>query len=147
MQCLKLLFNAHLHSGVLNQQQESLLHICCQENHPECLELILGQERVNLDQQDRERNTAVMVAVKEVAPECLMALIDAKANLDFQDRYGDTAAHWTVVRDQPVCLRLLIEGGCRLHLKSKLGETAFDVARKRNVQGCLEVFRQLEMSL
>ncbi|NBV05689.1 MAG: ankyrin repeat domain-containing protein [Proteobacteria bacterium] len=77
----------------------------------------------NLDLQDKEGCTALMVAISRGHSDVAQSLINKGAKLDLQNKSGETALMIAMNRDHLDVVRFLIEKGAGLDLKNKSGWT------------------------
>lgn len=95
----------------------------------------------NVNHQDHNGETALMIATQWSNPAIIQALLDKGASINLQDGLGNTALHYA--RFLPIA-RLLVKNAASLTLQNARGQPALEEARDR---GRREVVTFLEQVL
>ena len=78
----------------------------------------------NLDMQDKDGKTPLMIAVEKNNIEIVKLLYNKGCNLDIQDKKGDTALIFSLRYRNHSILKFLVDKGSNLNIREKDGETA-----------------------
>lgn len=100
------------------------LLLALQNEHPDVADILLAQPTLELNTENTEGMTALMVAVWHQQERAVQTLIQRKANLDHQDKDGDAAVHGAALHGNARILGLLLDAGASPNVKNKLGGTA-----------------------
>jgi ankyrin repeat protein len=81
------------------------------------------KKKANLDLQNRNGETALMIALKSDNNQMAEYLIEQGANLDLKDRNEQSVLHWACLNEKIKLVHLLIRKGADLNIKNKDGKT------------------------
>ena len=81
-----------------------------------------------IDQMDKNRRTALMIASSLGRTEALLILMKHGAEMNLCDKFGWTALMLAVYYNQKEVVKLLLESGCEVNFSTKKGLTALKVA-------------------
>lgn len=81
-----------------------------------------------VDQKDKNKRTALMIASSLGRTEALESLIKYGANMNLSDKFGWTALMLAVYYNQKEIVKLLLENGCDVNFSTKKGLSALKVA-------------------
>lgn len=84
----------------------------------------------NLDLQNKEGNTTLMLSIMHGNLEAVIQLIYQGTNLNLQNQYGITALMIAIINGQKELTSILIEYGADLNIKTKMGDNALTIAVK-----------------
>jgi len=94
----------------------------------------------NVNHQDHNGETALMIATQWSNPTIVQALLDKAASINLQDGLGNTALHYA--RTLPVA-KILVKNGASLTLRNARGQTALEEARDRGRAEVVRFFEQV----
>lgn len=97
------------------------------------------QKHPNLDEQDGQGNTALMIAVQQDKQDILEYLIHSGANLDIQNRKKRTALMQAVIDLNTKAALTLIQAGADIHLRDKDNRTVLSF-----VASTIQIMRTVE---
>ena len=118
-----LLFNAiHQVERNLTKEETDLLNWTNQRNGGSVLNLIQTGADVNV--QNEQGMTALMMASQNGHVELVVELIEAGANMDTKSYCGDTALIYATKEEKIYCVQKLIELGANVNIQGEYGRTA-----------------------
>ena len=94
----------------------------------------------NVNHQDHNGETALMITTQWSNPTIVQALLDKGASINLQDGLGNTALHYA--RSLPLA-RILVKNGASLSLQNARGQTALEEARDRGRAEVVTFFQQV----
>ncbi len=97
----------------------------------------------NLDKQDNDGNTALIIAAQEEHIEVAKQLIEAGANLDIKDNNKDTALIRAVIRGHIEIVKCIVGAGANLDIQNEKGKTAIHLAIEK---GCTDIEKNLMLA-
>ena len=100
------------------------LLLALQEEHPDVVDLLLGQAKLDLMAETPDKMTALMVAVWHQQDTAVRALLKRGSDVNHQDSDGDTSVHGAALYRNAKILGLLLDAGANPNLKNKVGGTA-----------------------
>uniref|UniRef100_A0A0G4HXG7 Uncharacterized protein n=1 Tax=Chromera velia CCMP2878 TaxID=1169474 RepID=A0A0G4HXG7_9ALVE len=87
-----------------------------------------GRAKLNLDMQDENGKTALILASANGHTDIVRLLVDAKAYVDMQDRYGKTALILASFHGHTDIVRLLVDAKANVDMQDSYGQTALILA-------------------
>jgi len=137
-EALKLFLIEDVDVNVISKEQRyTPLHLSCLWSQLNCVELLLHQPNVMLDQKDAKGYTPLIYACVLDNPKYAELLLDAGANPDAQGNDGKTPAHSAAANKSADCLWFLSMKKANLNAKNSLGETPMHVACMNADDACL----------
>ncbi|XP_066916206.1 inversin-A-like [Clytia hemisphaerica] len=124
-------------NAITKGDQYCALHLACNCNQFECLELLLLQPTISIDQVDSQGRTALFTACHMKDHRFTETLLQAGANPDHQDKEGKSPAHVAATNVSGDSLWLLSLKRANFELKNKSGETPIHLACKNADDACL----------
>lgn len=106
----------------------SPLHLACWNGFDEPLAHLV-KAGAEVDYQDAQGRTALLMAAMVGMEACVAALVKAGASLDLADTEGYTPLMWAARNDRVEASTVLMNAGANLDARSLAGETVLDVAR------------------
>jgi len=119
----------------------STVHVVVTIDNIEALKVSLAQGDVEIDAQNIDGSTALMIAAWKGHTVCARLLIEHGANVNLQTKSGESALSRAIAQDRRDIVRLLIDGGADLDQRYKGRETPVEYARAR---GRTEIVQMLE---
>lgn len=110
----------------------SPLFLAAKNGSSGCLkELLRAKADIDLaEETDDEMNSALHEAFKQDHPECVQALLAAKANFYQENSFGSTPIMMIKKTGQLECLRILIESKININQVNSRGNTALSIAAR-----------------
>jgi predicted FMN-binding regulatory protein PaiB len=118
----------------------SVLLLCAKLEFPILLETLLQgheEKHINLNIQNSDGNTPLMIAVINNRVNNVSLLIQAGANLNIQNFEGNTALMLAVINNRVNIVSLLIRAGADLNIIGRNGVTPLMVATRNNNFGIM----------
>lgn len=119
------------------EERFNCLHLACNSSKLECLELLLQQPSLKIDQVDSRGYTPLMTACGLKVPKFTEFLLNAGADPDHQALDGKTPAHVASANAPVDCLWLLSLKKANFDVKSNDGETPIHVACMNPDEACI----------
>merc|ERR1712218_470186 len=86
------------------------LHLAADNGYSELLEVLLAEDKINVNLTNKNRNTALMFACSSGHEDIVRRLSQAPGvDLNCRDVHGLTALHWAVAGNKPACVSVLRE--------------------------------------
>ena len=111
----------------------------------ECLpivELLVKEKYVNLDFQDKDKNTSLHYSVIQRKYELIDLLVDNGADIDVQNADGHTSLMMAAKAGDDKLTDYLLDYGADKKLRDKAGRTALQLAESSGNRRCLELIRE-----
>lgn len=128
--------------------KETPLILSASWNRAEVLNALLHAKEINLNMQNKDGETALMLASKASHNSIIKSLLDAGADPNIQDAtHGYTALHYAITNNSPhidETVRLLLEGGANHLIKDKYERTALDEARRLKKNNIVDLFTKTQ---
>jgi ankyrin repeat protein len=93
------------------------------DNSPEDVVELFIRSGVDLEAQDHQGSTALMLASRSASHNIIRMLLDAGASIDSQDHHGQSAMWDTIRLHRHDTLQLLIDCGASFHIMDKDGDS------------------------
>jgi ankyrin repeat protein len=124
IEVVKILIEAGVDVDLLDDEEKSPLETCLHYKTFKILDL-LTKAGANVNRQNKEGVSILMIAVKRMRTEAFESLLGAKVklNLDLQDNDGDTALHYAVIHKERSYLTKLLKAGASTEIKNSLRDT------------------------
>ncbi|KAF9972975.1 Glycerophosphocholine phosphodiesterase [Actinomortierella ambigua] len=123
------------------------LSIACRLGHTEVVKLLI-HHRANLDAQDEDGESCLIVAAKNGHTEFVRLLIEGGANLELQERYyGWTALHLAAIENHPETVKLLLSAGANPNVYDFSSWTPHEHAVFAANNVCAALLRPVTLSL
>lgn len=90
---------------------------------------LLLDKGANPNLQNKEGNTALIIAAKIDDLELIQDLLNRGANPNLQNKEGDTALIMAIRKNNPQVIKELLKVGANPYLKNNSGKNAFDILR------------------
>ena len=145
MQSYLLFYTLQNMKNNLKISEKEFLLETSQNNVDNVLNLI--QAGVDVNCQDENSMTALMVACHAGHVHLIEELKRAGVNLNTQNLHGDTALILATKQNNTKCVRLLTEFGSNVNLQGKNGQTALMHAVKSKNTNCLQVLIEADADL
>ncbi len=116
-------------------------------NDLESIKSLIEQKKFNVNDQDRDGNTALMYAVAGGFLEIVKYLIAEGADANLQEREGQTALMIAIGIDEKIVRVLIEEAHANLDLIDKSGKTALMIAVGYNNESIVEMLYQSHASV
>ena len=100
----------------------------------------LIQNGANINDQNKSKDTALIIAVQEASEVFVKCLLDFGADIEIQNQYGETALMNAAARGSLEKAKLLIEAGANIDVKDGRGITAVMDALDYAVEPVIEYF-------
>lgn len=128
--------------------KKTAIHAAAMNGHPECLRLLVtnNDQHINVDAQDANGQTPLMMAVLSGHTECVYSLLSQGASVESQDRWGRTALHRVAVTGQEECVEALLQRGASVSVTDIRGRSAFHLASACGRVGVLGALLQTPSS-
>uniref|UniRef100_A0A8C2ZAY0 Uncharacterized protein n=1 Tax=Cyclopterus lumpus TaxID=8103 RepID=A0A8C2ZAY0_CYCLU len=129
-------------------QKKTAIHAAAMNGHPECLRLLMStnDQHINVDVQDANGQTPLMLAVLNGHTECVYSLLSQGASVDNQDRWGRTALHRGAVTGQEESVEALLQRGASVCVRDILGRSPVHLASACGRVGVLGALLQATTS-
>ncbi|CAG11131.1 unnamed protein product [Tetraodon nigroviridis] len=109
--------------------KKTAMHAAAMNGHQECLRLLLSHsQHLDVDAQDINGQTPLMLAVLNGHTECVYSLLSQGASVENQDRWGRTALHRGVVTGQEDCVEALLQRGANVCVRDAQGRSPLHLA-------------------
>lgn len=103
------------------------------DNKAEKILTYLVEHGMPIDAQDRDKQTALMYAVRHDRPDIVECLLNLGADMSIQDSIGDTALHVAVKDNHPLIVEILLKHGADpFGIEDKDHMSAYAIAHERN---------------
>ncbi|XP_039478411.1 serine/threonine-protein phosphatase 6 regulatory ankyrin repeat subunit A-like [Oreochromis aureus] len=124
--------------------QQTAIHTAAVNGHPECLRLLLNNndQHIDVDAQDSNGQTPLMLAVLSGHTDCVYSLLSQGASVENQDRWGRTALHRGAVTGQEECVEALLQRGASVSVKDIRGRSPLHLASASGRVGALGTLLQ-----
>lgn len=129
-----------------NSKGQNILMLATQHANYSIMKQILnfkkpnGRELIDIDAQDKEGNTALMIAVKAKAIDKVRLLLDNEANINIKNHNGDTALVIAVSQGNREVEKLLFQYMADLDLvKDKFSKKRYNICK--NIKNAVEFSR------
>lgn len=114
----------------------ALMHAIKSKNNAFIPQILLEDQRVDVEVSDSAGKTAIMYAAifdqKEIVQDILHRKIGPKLNIDLQDKYGLTALAHAVINYNHQIVEILLELGANPNIKDVYKRTTLDLAEENN---------------
>jgi ankyrin repeat protein len=134
IETLTLLTDHEVDLECVNDDKETLLHLCASEDHLECASYLLEEADLDPNAQDSRGNTALHRSVMSDECLCLELLVDHGVTIDIQNNDGETPLHLAIKTGQIPQSYILLHNNARWDLPNREGKT---------VPQCTEAFDRL----
>jgi|GEM_PF-1554712 len=124
---------------VFNFNHKTPLHLAAEAGQNDLLERFLEQPGLDVDVRDDGDQTPLDAALLARKYEAAEVLISAGANPDRILLDGNTMLHKTVLNRDYQVARFLIRSGADVRISNAEGETAYDIVRRKQLAGLLEL--------
>jgi ankyrin repeat protein len=111
------------------------------ENMP-LVELLVREKYVNLDHQDKDKNTSMHYSVIQQKYELIDLLVDSGANIDAQNADGQTPLMVAAKAGDDKLTDYLLDYGVNKKLRDRAGLTALQLAEASGNRRCVELIRE-----
>lgn len=108
--------------------QTLLIYALSQRKSPEIIDYLIQNSR-NINAQNSNCETALLLAVDRGTPEQVRLLLDKGADLDIQDKDLRSPLSLAVQKDQVELVQTLLQKGARVGGRNKLGQNLMHSAR------------------
>nr|AAO15006.1 hypothetical protein [Takifugu rubripes] len=123
--------------------KKTAIHAAAMNGHQECLRLLMSHsQHLDVDAQDINGQTPLMLAVLNGHTECVYSLLSQGASVENQDRWGRTALHRGVVTGQEECVEALLQRGANVCVKDIQGRSPLHLASACGRVGALGALLQ-----
>ncbi|EAY13460.1 hypothetical protein TVAG_206280 [Trichomonas vaginalis G3] len=117
---------------------DPVLHIATRNHDKELVELLLSHG-VNLNEKDKDGDTALNIAACNGYKDIAELLLSHGANIHEKDKYGNMALHIATYHKDKEIVELLLSHGANINEKDICGETALHIALDRYDKEIIEL--------
>lgn len=119
----------------------SLIYAVKSGNVP-LVEMLVKEKYVNLDHQDKDKNTSLHYSVIQRNYELIDLLVDNGADIDVQNADGQTALMVAAKAGDDKLTDYLLDYGADKKLRDRAGRTALQLAESSGNRRCVELIRE-----
>lgn len=145
--CAILLLKAGASPTVVSQQKLSLIHIAAENVKSVLLEKLLSIRGLDVNFQNKEKETPLHVAAREGSRESCQMLLRKGARINVQDENGRTALHLSAYQGHSCVVRFLIKNGAYKRAKDDQNSTALHAAAAKGNLECCEILTDADRAL
>lgn len=106
------------------------------------VELLVKEKYVNLDHQDKDKNTSLHYSVIQRKYELIDILVDNGADIDVQNADGQTALMVAAKAGDDKLVDYLLDYGANKKLRDRTGYTALQLAEASGNRRCVDLIRE-----
>lgn len=118
-----------------------LIYAIKSENLP-IIELLVNEKYVNLDHQDKDKNTSLHYSVIQRKYELIDLLVDNGADIDVQNADGRTPLMLAAQAGDDKFTDYLLDYGADKNLRDKAGNTALQLAEASGNRKCVDLIKE-----
>nr|CAB3258919.1 kinase D-interacting substrate of 220 kDa-like [Phallusia mammillata] len=125
---VRCLLRKHADPNIVGGNGSNCLLSALKGKHLDCVETLLDNMKLNVNQTDRDGHTALSFAAKLGEEDVIRLLLDRGAFLNLADHHGDTALIKATKHGHQNCVKILLSKFADVDLKGKDGKTALHFA-------------------
>jgi len=126
-------FNANV--NILNENNQSPLHLACGKNRVENVRLLINVNGIDLNGKDKYGFTPLLKAIASLSFESALLLLNLCSNdldINAADNLGNTALHYSMEENHKEISCLLIDCGADYLVKNSEGKFCIDMVNNDN---------------
>lgn len=128
----------------LDNNSQTILHnaiVCNPKNLAKVVNVITNQRRVNLNQQDKDGRTVVMLAAK-LKNSDVLKMVTAGGNAHLADNEDKTALMAAAAYNREDAVKFLLKQGVKIDAKNKLGQSAYYFAAQYDHKNIMKLLKK-----
>jgi len=132
-------FDSSVPGPIKNIRQDTPLMLAVLDNNVDEVKKLLKNEKNNIDEQNKDGQTALHYAAYRNDTQLVRLLLDNKALIDNVDNLGRTPLHFASQNDSFAAAEILVHDKANLSIKDNDDKTAEDYALSQRMQDLLSV--------
>lgn len=138
-QMVEFLLDQEIDSSIFNFVHMTALHVAALGGHYDLVKLLVEQPGMVVDLWEKEGRAPLDYALKAHKYDTATLLIEAGADLNRILENGGTLLHELILARDYQSARFLIRAGADARIPDSKGETAYDIMRRKELSGLLEL--------
>lgn len=128
-----------------DDDERTILHYACKHGSVECVQVILGEVRVDVNARDKKLDTPLFIALKYNQVECAQALLAYKdCNVNAKNANGQTPLHYAIVNGKVEFVKLFMQHpNINLSVVDGNKKTIYDLANENTSEHKREIMELL----